>query len=130
MPASSLAVTGGTVETWQLGAGGDHEQVMRESQATAPTLNTWTASTTAQTIAADAGRLRAHIVNLSSFSIYIRTDATAPTTTAFMYRVPPAVQGAPGELTLDAADGAALNIRMVADGTGGTVLTTLGGTTS
>jgi hypothetical protein len=79
---SSLAVSGGNADTYQI-SGGDHQQVVRIAKGTAETENAWTISTTASTsqIAADASRLGMLMVNFGSGRVYLRWDATAPTAT-------------------------------------------------
>lgn len=83
MADSAVAITAGTgtnIDTYQL-AGGDHQQVVREARASAESESFWTASTTASTsqVAADASRVFMLVVNNSTGRIYLRFDATAPT---------------------------------------------------
>lgn len=84
MPDSSVPVTAGSgtnIDTYQL-AGGDHQQVVRTTRATAAAaINTWTPTTGGQAsqIAADASRVAVLITNSSNVRVYLRFDATIPT---------------------------------------------------
>jgi hypothetical protein len=81
---SNVAITAGagTEINSFVRAAGDHDQVIRQAYATAAAaINAWTPSTTASTsqIAADANRVSLLIVNSSNVRVYLRFDATAPT---------------------------------------------------
>lgn len=83
MADSAIAITtgaGASVDTYAV-TGGDHQQVVREAPATAESETFWAASTTATTsvIAADASRTGVRVLNNSTGRIYLRFDATAPT---------------------------------------------------
>lgn len=92
MADSNVAITAGagtTVDTYQI-TGGDHQQVVRPARATAAaTINTWTPSTTASTsqIAADASRVAVLITNASNVKVYLRFDATAPTSATYHWHL-------------------------------------------
>lgn len=97
MADSSVQISAGTgtfVDTFAV-SGGDHQQYVREAPATAIAAPTsWTISTTATTsvIAADASRRALILWNTSpSATVYLRYDATAPTTAAGGYhdQIPP-----------------------------------------
>jgi hypothetical protein len=80
---SSVAITAGAgtpIDTFQV-AGGDQQQIVREARATAESESFWPASTTASTsqVAADASRLGVIVVNNTTGKVYLRFDATAPT---------------------------------------------------
>lgn len=79
----SIAITegAGTNTFTFLRTAGEHDQVVREARATAETETFWTASTTASTsvVAADVNRVGVLIVNRSTGRVYLRFDATAPT---------------------------------------------------
>jgi len=87
MADSAVAITAGAgtnIDTFAI-TGGDHQQVIRKAKATAETDDFWTISTTAATsrIAADASRVGVTMVNGGSGRVYLRFDATAPTTTVY-----------------------------------------------
>lgn len=112
MADSALAVTGGNVDT-ATQANGDHRQVMVIGDPTAATIagvttdnrlqvkTDYTATaaltsvaisaTSVTLIAADATNGRVHLLlyNDSQQTAYVRLDATAATTTAFSFEMPP-----------------------------------------
>lgn len=88
-----MAVTpgaGANIDCYQV-TGGDFQQVVREARATAETDNAWTVSTTASTsqVPADASRVGVLIVSAASGRVYLRFDATAPTSTSYHYYLDP-----------------------------------------
>jgi hypothetical protein len=82
---TTLAVTPGSGTTLKVYAqtSGGSIQYTRELDATALTHGSWTLSATATTsqIAADVTRVGVVMVNNGTLSVYLRFDATAPTTT-------------------------------------------------
>jgi hypothetical protein len=93
MADSNVPITAGSgtnIDTYQI-TGGDHQQVVREARGTAESDNSWTVSTTASTsqVAADASRVGVMIVSAASARVYLRFDATAPTSTAYHYFLDP-----------------------------------------
>lgn len=83
MADSAVAITAGSgtsIDTFAV-AGGDHQQVVRESRATAESESFWAASLTASTsqVAADAGRVGVLITNNTTGRVFFRFDSTAPT---------------------------------------------------
>lgn len=87
MADSTVPITAGTgtdVKTF-LDAASDHIQYVRPHAATAPVLDSWTTSTTPATsrVAADTTRVALTFTNASSTDIYLRPDATAPTTAIY-----------------------------------------------
>lgn len=82
---TTLAVTPGSGTTLKVYAqtSGGSIQYVRTLDATAVTHGSWTLSATATTsqIAADVTRVGCVMVNNGSLPVYLRFDATAPTTT-------------------------------------------------
>lgn len=82
---TTLAVTPGSGTTLKVYAqtSGGSIQYVRELDATAVTNGSWTLSATATTsaIAADVTRVGIVMVNNGQLTVYMRYDATAPTTT-------------------------------------------------
>jgi hypothetical protein len=81
---SSVAITAGSgtsIDTFAK-TDGQHQQIVRLAQGDTVTTNAWAASTTAATsvVAADINRLMVLILNNSTGRVYLRFDATAPTT--------------------------------------------------
>lgn len=90
---TTLAVTPGSGTTLKVYAqtSGGSIQYTRELDATALTHGTWTLSATATTsqIAADVTRVGVVMVNNGTLNVYLRYDATAPTTTVNHAIIPP-----------------------------------------
>lgn len=125
MAEDSLTVTGGVIRTYKrTGTGTPHEEYVRQAPVTGPTLDEWPISTTvrATPVAADLSRVAVHFYNDSDANtVFIRLDGTNPTTASYMFPVLPRQHVDLGP------QWARLNIRMIADGTGGTLHTSLGG---
>lgn len=91
MADSVVPITAGSgtdIKTF-IDASSDHVQYMRSHTATAVTLDAWTTSTTAATsrVAVDETRVSLTFTNASSTDVYIRPDATAPTSTAYYVKL-------------------------------------------
>lgn len=87
MADSVVAITAGTgtdIKTY-LDAASDHVQYVRPHTATGLTLDSWTTSTTAATsrVAVDETRVSLTFTNSSTATIYLRPDATAPTSSVY-----------------------------------------------
>lgn len=124
MADSAILVTpgsGASVDTYAV-TGGDHQQVVREARATAvAAINTWTVTTAGQAsqIAADPSRVSMLIVSNASGRVYLRFDATIPSSTVYHWYLDPGDRfEVPAELSTLAVsmDGAVV---------GGTVLSML-----
>jgi hypothetical protein len=81
--------TGADIKTF-LDASSDHVQYIRSHTGTAVTLDNWTTSTTAVTsrAAADETRVSLTFTNASTTDIYLRPDATAPTSSVYYVKIP------------------------------------------
>lgn len=91
MADSVVPITAGTgtdVKTF-IDAASDHVQYVRPHTGTAVVLDSWTTSTTAATsrAAADETRVSLTFTNASSTDVYIRPDATAPTSAIYYMKL-------------------------------------------
>jgi hypothetical protein len=95
MADSTVGVTTGTGDFVRgyrtAGASTPVDQYVREARATAVTTNAWNVATTgaASVIAADASRVSMLMVNRSTGRVYIRFDATPPTSSVFHWYLEP-----------------------------------------
>lgn len=78
------AGTGTDIKTF-IDASSDHVQYVRPHTATALVLDSWTTSTTAATsrVAFDENRVSLTFTNASTATVYLRPDATAPTSSIY-----------------------------------------------
>lgn len=124
MADSAVPITAGTgtnVDTFAV-SGGDHQQIVREARATAVgAINSWTVTSAGQTsqIAADASRVKMLMVSMANGRIYLRFDATLPTSVTFHWFLDPEDRWEVPEHLVTLA------VSMLGAVTGGTVLTTL-----
>ena len=123
MPIVDIPITAGTgtaVRSFQL-AGGDYDQMVRQTMATAAgSLISWAATTagTSAVVAADVTRVGLLLVSAATGRVYLRFDATipVPATPAYHWYIDP---GDRYEVPLAFCQ---LAISMAASVTGGTVL--------
>lgn len=91
--ANNVPITAGsgTSITTVQRAGGEHDQVVREVRGTAEADDSWTVSTTATTskVAADATRVGVLLVSNSPDRVWLRFDATAPTSSVYHWYLDP-----------------------------------------
>ncbi len=114
---TTLAVTPGSGTTLKVYAqtSGGSIQYVRELDATGVTHGSWTLSATATTsaIAADVTRVGVTMVNNGTLVVYLRFDATAPTTSVNHWYLSPGDRyEVPDALTTAA-------ISLISTGTGG-----------
>ena len=91
--ANNVPITAGSgpnITTVQR-AGGEHDQVVREVRGTAESDDSWTVATSAITskVAADATRVGVLLVSNSPDRVWLRFDATAPTSTSYHWYLDP-----------------------------------------
>jgi hypothetical protein len=84
------AGTGTDIKTF-IDATFDHVQYFRSHTCTAVTLDSWTVSATAVTsrVAADETRVALVFTNTATVDVFIRPDATAPTSTVYFMKLSP-----------------------------------------
>lgn len=126
---SSVAITAGSgtaVDTIALGDG-SHQQVVRIAQTNAApaTPTSWTVTTTglSNVVAADITRVAMLVTSAASGRVYLRFDATIPTSTVNSWFIDP---GDRWEVPVAFVTRA---VSLKGDVAGGTINITLGGTT-
>lgn len=114
---TTLAVTPGSGTTLKVYAqtSGGSIQYVRQLDGTAVTHGSWTLSATATTsaVAADVTRVGCIMVNNGTLNVYLRYDATAPTTTVNHWFLAPGERYEVPEAYHTAA------ISLISTGTGG-----------
>ncbi len=94
MAVTSVAITAGSgtpIEVYNNGAGND-QQIIRKAKASAVTHGSWAITATGQAsqVGADDGRVAVVFTNDSgSATVYLRFDATLPTSSAYHVKLLP-----------------------------------------
>lgn len=123
MALGSLAVTpgsGATVATFDR-ADAKKDQLIRPAPATACTVDSWTVSTTARTLAGAEGRVKMlmYLTAAATGRVYLRWDATDPTTSVASWFLDP------GERWPVDPEMINLNVRMIGATAAGVLYTTI-----